>query len=392
MPTQAIDAKSPAKESIFTTGLALFSMFFGAGNLVFPLVIGKNAGNEHASAVLGLSISAVLFPFLGLIAMMMYGGSLKLFLQRLGKWPAFIGMFILFMSQGPLGAMPRLITLMHASVKSYFPTIGLCEFSLYMAVLLFWMTIRPGRVIRLIGVILTPFLLCTLALLVGAGLLSTNTPLFVTDGAMHHFCAGFKGGYQTLDLTAALLFVGMIMPYLSKGTNSSKQIQARTMKASLLAALLLMLSYIGLAWLAAHHAKSLHGGIEDADLLYALASRVLGPAGSIIATGAVFFACLTTAISLASVFSNYLREEWFRNKVSLPIPLALTLGMSACMATLGFSGIAKILSPILEILYPSIIVLCLLNMAHKLYGVKLLKGPVFGIFAIGVLQYFMQRL
>jgi LIVCS family branched-chain amino acid:cation transporter len=104
----------------------------------------------------------------------------------------------------------------------------------------------------------------------------------------------------------------------------------------------------------------------------------------------VFLACLTTAISLASVFSKYLQEEWFRGKVALSIPLALTLGVTAAMATIGFSGIMKIWGPVLEILYPSLIVLCLLNIANRLYGIQLLRGPVFGMFLIGVVGYIIS--
>jgi LIVCS family branched-chain amino acid:cation transporter len=385
--------KNSPRESVFATGLALFSMFFGAGNLVFPLVIGKNAGSENGSAVAGLSISAVLFPLLGLMAMMMYGGCLKSFLSRLGKWPAFAMMFILFMSQGPVGAMPRLITLMHASVKGYFPDISLSVFSVCMTAIIFWMTIRPGRIIPLIGVYLTPVLLGTLALLIGVGLFHAEAPQMVTEGSLHHFCTGFKGGYQTLDLTAALLFVSVVMPYLSIGISGSEDnarwVRRRMIGAGLLAAGLLMISYIGLAWLSSHYASTL-GAVADADLLYLLAVRVLGPWGSLIATSAVFLACLTTAISLASVFSKYLQEEWFRGKVALSIPLALTLGVTAAMATIGFSGIMKIWGPVLEILYPSLIVLCLLNIANRLYGIQLLRGPVFGMFLIGVVGYIIS--
>ncbi len=394
MSIDSTQVSKPQRESVFATGLALFSMFFGAGNLVFPLVIGKYSGSENGSAIAGLSISAILFPFLGLMAIMMYGGCLKSFLSRLGKWPAFFMMFVLFMSQGPVGAMPRLITLMYASVKPHFPGVSLSVFSVCMAVLIFWMTIRPGRIIQLIGVVLTPILLGTLGLLVGVGLFCSEAPVVVSEGAFHYFCVGFKGGYQTLDLTAALLFVSVIMPFLSKGVSGSgpvaeKQIQQRTIKASLLAAGLLMVSYVGLAWLSSHQGN-LGLGIEDADLLHTLAVRVLGPWGSLIATGAVFLACLTTAISLASVFAGYLQEEWFRGKVSLSIPLALTLGITAAMATLGFSGIMKILGPVLEILYPSLIVLCLLNIAYRLYGVKPLKGPVFATFLICTIGFMMK--
>src|SRR3982751_6596397 len=103
-PNRACSYHSSMRPSSWTTGLALFSMFFGAGNLIFPLLVGVQAGSHHTAAGVGLGISAVLFPLLGLFAMMRYGGDLRAFLARLGRWPAFAVMALLYMTQGPLGA------------------------------------------------------------------------------------------------------------------------------------------------------------------------------------------------------------------------------------------------------------------------------------------------
>lgn len=389
-------AQRPKGVSVLATGLALFSMFFGAGNLVFPLLIGKSAGSETVSALVGLGVSAVAFPFLGLIAMMLYGGDLKAFLARLGKWPAFVLLFVLFMSQGPVGSMPRLITLMHASVKPYIPDLSLSLFSVLISGVIFWMAFKPHRIVHLLGMVLTPLLLATLAILIGVGIFHAQEPLVVTEGAFYHFKQGLKGGYQTLDLTAALLFASVIIPYLSRGIckkdvrETARLVRRRMIGASSVAAGLLLISYVGLSWLASHHIRSLPAGIEEVDLLYAIAVQVLGPSGSFLATGAVFLACLTTAISLASVFSEYLRKEWFREKTGLVVPLALTLSVTAAMATLGFAGIMRILGPALEILYPSLIVLCLLNIAYSLYQVRSIKVPVFTTLAIGSIGFFIR--
>src|SRR5258708_4471404 len=109
MSAEAISLDKPKAVGVFSTGLALFSMFFGAGNIIFPLIVGRLSGTQTPYAILGLGISAVVFPFLGLIAMMLYGGSIRAFLERLGKWPALALLFVLQMSQGPVGAMPRLV-------------------------------------------------------------------------------------------------------------------------------------------------------------------------------------------------------------------------------------------------------------------------------------------
>src|SRR4029079_5716397 len=99
------------------------------------------------------------FPFLGLIAMMLYGGNIKVFLGRLGVWPALAMLFALQMSQGPLGSIPRLVPLMHASINSYLPALSLGVFSVVICVIVFLLAVRPQKIIRLLGFILTPLLL-----------------------------------------------------------------------------------------------------------------------------------------------------------------------------------------------------------------------------------------
>ncbi len=373
------------KVSTVATGLALFSMFFGAGNLVFPILIGKAAGTETTAAILGLGLSAVAFPFLGLIAMMLYGGDLKAFLARLGKGPAAALLFILFMSQGPLGCMPRLVTLMHASTEPYIPGLSLGLFSILICFAIFLMTVRRSKIVDLLGVILTPVLLLTLGILVFVGMYNAPEALPSTEGAAFHFSEGLKGGYQTLDLVGALLFATVIMPHLSRGLNpetEGPQIRRRMTQASLIAAGLLMASYIGLCWLSAHHSWTLGSDIAPVDLLHAIAVKILGPVGGFIATVAVFMACLTTAISVADVFADYLRKEIFKEKIKPAVSLVLTLILTGAVANLGFTGIMKVLSPVLEILYPGLIVLCLVNIGHSLYRIRPIKAPVFATLVI----------
>ena len=178
------------KSSVWASGFALFSMFFRGD---CSLLVGKNAGAESGSALAGLSLSAVAFPFLGLAAIMLYGGDLRAFLSRLGKWPAAL-LFVLAMSQGPVGAMPRLVTLMHASVKPYW-NVSIGVFSIFVSGSLFF-TVRPSRMMHFLGVVLTPLLLATLGLLFGLGFFYGPAPLPVAEGAAHHFQQGLQRGIR----------------------------------------------------------------------------------------------------------------------------------------------------------------------------------------------------
>lgn len=379
--------KTKPQVNVFFTGLALFSMFFGAGNIVFPLVIGQLAGTKTLFTILGLGLSAVAFPFLGLIAMMLYGGNLSLFLSRLGKWPAF-GMLLIFqLAQGPVGCLPRLVTLMHASISPYFPGVSLFIFSLFICLGIFILTFRPKKIVDLLGNFLTPILLIALAILIVFGISNAPQAQPVAEGATHHFMQGMKGGYQTMDLIGSLLFATMILPHLSQGLSSFSAPEAqrilhrRMIGSSIIAATLLMLTYIGLCLIASYHGFSMKGSVAPEALLHAISVKILGPAGGIVASIAIFFACLTTTISLVSVFSGYLREHLCNQKISPAFSLSLTLLVTGAFANLGFSGIAGFIGPVLEVLYPATIVLCILNIAHHLYQVKSIQSPVF--FALG---------
>ncbi|PIS03437.1 MAG: hypothetical protein COT85_00195 [Chlamydiae bacterium CG10_big_fil_rev_8_21_14_0_10_42_34] len=375
------------KISVFSTGLALFSMFFGAGNLIFPLILGNLAGTNTPYAIVGLAISAVIFPFLGLIAMMLYSGDIVVFLKRLGKWPAWMLLLVLQLSQGPFGAMPRLVTLMHASIKPYFPSLTLSVFSLLICGAIFLLILRPQRIIHLLGSVLTPLLLLTLGALIVFGVLSAPDAQTSVEAGSTHFFEGLKMGYQTTDLIAALLFATVILPHLSQGTTDRKVIRRRMTQASLIASTLLMVSYIGLCWISAHHSWTL-GASAPEDLLQKIAEKILGPFGSFVSSAAIFLACLTTALSLASVFSQYLKKDLFKEQIGNGWSLIVTLGVTALLANLGFSGIVKLWGPLLEVLYPALIVLCIFNIAHRIYQVKTLRVPVFFTLALCGFYFF----
>ena len=116
-------------------------------------------------------------------------------------------------------------------------------------------------------------------------------------------------------------------------------------------------------------------------MLTAIAIKILGPAGGFIAAAAITTACLTTAISLASIFADYLQKDLCRGKISPSLALILTLAATTLFANLGFSGIAAFLGPILQVVYPGLILLTLLNLFHCLYGYRMVKIPVFVAFS-----------
>ncbi len=381
MSVEAPPIDEPKRIGVFSTGLALFSMFFGAGNLIFPLIVGRMAASETLYAIVGLGISAVIFPLLGLVAMMLYHGNIRAFLERLGRIPSVVLLLVLQMSQGPFGAMPRLVALMHASIQPYFPTLSLFWFSVAICALIFWLILRPQKIIALLGSLLTPFLLVSLGILIVVGIWhAPQAPIAPMEGG-HYLAVGLKMGYQTTDLIAALLFATLILPYLSQGTQDRRTIWKRMTLASLIASTLLMLTYMGLCWVSAYQSSSFLD-VAPEHLLQHIAVKLLGPAGGIVASIAVFLACFTTAISLAAVFAQYLQVEVSKERIDRKTALLITLGCTALIANLGFGSIVKLWGPLLEVLYPALIVLCVFNIAYSIYKVQPIRGPVF--FALGL--------
>jgi LIVCS family branched-chain amino acid:cation transporter len=374
--------------SAWSAGLALFSMFFGAGNLIFPLLLGQKAGMQTPAALVGLGISAVLFPLLGMVAMTYYQGDSRAFLGRLGKWPAFFCLLILNLVMGPLGVTPRLFTLMHASAKVFWPELPFLPFSLALCVVIFFLTYKPHRIISVLGTALTPLLLLTLAVIVYAGAIHAPGAADVSESGWYFALEGLKGGYQMMDLVASVLFSSLIISHFTSGSQTGamgRGVFKKTLMASCIAAGLLMVTYVGLGWVAAHHGRFLPSTIAPEEILNALSYRLLGSWGAVVAAGAVFLACLTTAISIASVFSSYLRHDLCRDKVHPHVALVGTLLSSVATATLGFSGIMRLMAPLLDMLYPALIALCLVNIGHRVFHVQSVRAPVFFVlgFAAG---------
>src|SRR3989338_2035465 len=117
------------KNNYHTTGLAIFAMFFGAGNIIFPLALGQYALDKTPWALAGLLLTAVAMPFAGLLVMFRYGGRIRLFFSRLGRTPGFCIAFLTIALLGPFGAAPRCIALAYSTVSTSLPGIPLMLFS-----------------------------------------------------------------------------------------------------------------------------------------------------------------------------------------------------------------------------------------------------------------------
>lgn len=366
------------KQSTLSTGFAMFSMFFGAGNVVFPLAVGQYAQSQTLWAMAGLVFTGVLIPFLGLMAMTLYDGNHHHFFQRIGKNPGFVAAILIMVLIGPFGATPRTITLSYSTIKMYLPGLSLPAFSLAASLVIYFFTYKKRKILDLLGLVLTPILLVTLGIIIAVGLFTPSSLTSSSLSSSQAFFHGLTEGYNTMDLMGAFFFSSVVLSCLKADLpkdSTPKQLVTTTLQSSLIGAGLLAAVYTGFALVASFHSPHLEGIPLD-ELIGKLAISLLGPYAGILASAAVALACLTTAIALAAVFAEFLQKDICKEKISFPNALLLTLAVNFAMCLLSFEGILKILVPLLQILYPAMIMLSVVNLAHKLWGFSWVKAPV----------------
>lgn len=376
------------KSTTVTTGLAMFAMFFGAGNVVFPLAVGQYAQDGNIYAIMGLLITAVGVPFLGLMSMTLFRGDYQEFFGRVGKIPGYLIAAAIIILIGPLGALPRTIALAFSTTRMFIPELSLPWFSALSCLLIFMLTIRKNRIVDIIGKFLTPLLLGSLAVIIIKGLFTGHPAQASPHEPLETFFYGLSEGYKTMDLLGAFFFSSVIISSLQKAAReehdrSKFALVKMTLKASIIGASLLAVVYCGFSYLAANWADHLSMTSPEY-FLGSLALATLGPYAGIVACVAVAMACLTTAIALAAVSSEFIHYDILRDKISYSFSLVVTIVITFLISILDFTGIMEFLAPILEICYPALILLSFLNLAYKLWGFKMVKTPTACLFILSL--------
>lgn len=369
----------------------MFSMFFGAGNITFPLIIGQVVEGGLLWALIGLIITAVLVPFSGLFAITLFKGSYETFFNRIGKTPGLVVAVILLAILGPFGAVPRCVTLTYSTLNLYFTDLHLLSFSAVSCALIFFCSWKKSRIVDLMGYILSPLLVLFLFVIIIKGsIFSASIPLGESH-VTHPFLYGLKEGYNTMDLLAAFFFSSLIYHRLkqqSRQEHEHKDLLLPVLKASIIGASLLGIIYIGFSYVAAHQSEALQNTPID-QLLGRVGALVLGHHAGLIVSFSIALTCLTTAIALTVISAEFLQKRLSNGRLSYEWSLAFILITTVAVSALKFQGIVELLSPVLQVLYPALLVLCLCNIMHKLFHFKPIKVPVYFMFVLMLyIQYF----
>ncbi len=367
-------------------GFTLFSMFFGSGNLIFPLQIGQLTGSNWLYGFLGLMLTGILLPFLGLFVIKLYKGNYNDFFGEAGPTARIILPLFILSLLGSFGIIPRCITVAHGGFVYLFPEIPLYIFSVVFCSLIFLLCLKDKIMINILGKWLSPIKMGTMLILILV--CASNAPTtYNTTTIKESMSIGFMTGYQTMDLFAAFFFSSFIfkrMQSLAADSLSDKYMILHALKPSLIGATLLSLIYLGLVYIGAHYASLLEG-IAPQLMLPTISMHVMGDKATIFIAFTMLFSCLATAVALNNIYANYLLELFQYKPDKFPIILFFTTLMSFVVSLFNFTGIASFLSPILEYSYPAIIVLTLLCIISRNYQ-KLKMMMFWSVVVIVVIQ------
>ncbi|UOQ84813.1 branched-chain amino acid transport system II carrier protein [Gracilibacillus salinarum] len=359
---------------IITVGFMLFALFFGAGNLIFPAQIGQAAGDHLFTANLGFIITGVGLPVLGVLALAISGkNDLQTLASQVHPLYGIIFTVALYLTIGPLFALPRTNTVAYEiGVSPFFANqsndIVLLIFTVVFFGLSLFLALQSSKIVDIIGKVLTPLLLIVIALLIIAAFINPIGGIQEPTEAytVNSFFKGFQEGYLTMDMLAAFVF-GIIIINAVKdlGYHSKKQMMMSTMKAALIAAVLLAIVYSSLAYVGAISVNEI-GYVDNGGTILAASSEFyFGSFGKIILGFIVIGACLTTSIGLITSCASYFHK--IIPKLSYKLWAVIFTVVSAVISNFGLTTIIEFSVPVLSMLYPLAMCLLVLTLLHPLY-------------------------
>ena len=355
----------------------LFGMFFGAGNLIFPIILGAKAGASLVPALLGMLITAVGMPLLGIVALGVSRSSgLMQMSGRVAKWYSYFFTCALYLTIGPFFAIPRCaatsFTMGIAPLVSGSHTVPQAIFTtLFFAAVLFF-ALRPNNIMNSIGKYLNPIFLICLGILVVAALLDPiqSVGSVAASGAYadNAFSTGFLQGYDTLDALASLAF-GIIVVNVIKemGVEEPGAIAKNTIKSGIFSTVIYALIAIVGAQSYGLYADQLgEPSFNGGNAFAIVAQHYLGKAGMIVLALTVTFCCMKTAIGLVTACADTF-SVMFPRSLSYRSWAIVFTAFSLLVSNIGLSKIISFSAPVLYFLYPLAIMLILLNIFGKYF-------------------------
>jgi branched-chain amino acid transport system II carrier protein len=363
------------KEQFFSVAIMLFGLFFGAGNLIFPPLLGKQAGGATFQSLLAFGITAVVFPILGVVAVAKTKGLSNL-ASKVDKYFAIVFTTMIYMAIGPGLGIPRAGSLpFEMAVAPFLPenvslSLSRLVYTFVFFLVAYFVCLKPNKLVTRMGKFLTPALLVLIAVMF-VGVLFKN-PNAVTspvgDYATSSTVKGFLEGYNTMDTIAALNF-GLVISLAVKSfkVEDEEKVIGYTVRVGLVAGSFLFVIYAMLAYIGMT-TSGLTGDVKNgAEILTTVSQYVFGKFGIVLLASIFTLACLTTCIGLITSISKFF-ETMTKEKVSYHKWIVFWTFLSFLVANFGLNTILKVSVPVLVAIYPVSIVLILLGLTEKYFG------------------------
>lgn len=375
------------RKDIIVCGFALFAIFFGAGNLIFPPYLGILAGDRWYVAMFAFLLSDPVLPIVGVIVTAKLGGRADDLGKRVGaKFAKLVGL-VAILTIGPFFAVPRTGATTHEIfVRSLFPSVPAAVTLVIFFALTLYIVLNPGKVIDVIGQYLTPALLVILAIIVGKSIIAPPGAMVATT-TERLFTLGFKEGYQTMDALGASLMAGIVITDLIRRGYTDKEVQFKvSVGVGMVAFVLLALVYGSLTYTGATVGQFFDGDTERTTLLIGMVELLLGRTGVVLVGFAVALACLTTSTGLISTCGNYF-DTISEGKLPYKKVVIIATAVSFALSFLGVNGLITIAVPVLSAIYPVIIVLVIMSIFDaKIKYNWTYTGAVIGAFAVALVE------
>jgi branched-chain amino acid:cation transporter, LIVCS family len=364
-----MERKLPLKE-IIVLGFFMFALFLGAGNIIFPPLLGQQAGESLLPAIIGFLVTGVGLPLLAVFTIARSGGDLNDLSNKVH--PSFAKIFpvIIYLTIGPFFGIPRTGTVTYEIGVAPFlaneSSLGLFISTFVFFLITFWLALNPAKLVDRVGKVLTPLLLLLIVVISIRGFVSPIGSVNEAVGKYRDgaFFGGFVEGYLTMDAIAALVFgIVVINRVHEMGVKKAANVRSYTIKAGIIAGLGLSFVYISLSYIGATSVEGV--GLQDngGAILSSVTSLLFGPLGSILLALVITGACLTTSVGLVAACGEYLSTRF--SKLSYPVVITILCLFSFTMANLGLSQLISVSIPLLITIYPIAIVLVLLSLLHS---------------------------
>ena len=353
-------------------GALLFGLFFGAGNLIFPVHMGQLAGDNTLKATIGFLITGVGLPLLGVISSALsQSESLYDMARPVSRIYSIIFTCMLYLTIGPLFAIPRTATVafevgLNPFIAKEYLQIGLLIFSLIFFAITLYFSLRPGRILDWVGRYLTPIFVVLLSILLIATLIKPmgQVSAYEAQGSYidRPLFTGILDGYNTMDALASLAFAIVIIFNIEKlGVKNPKVKAKETFKSGLVCVIGMSLIYGLLAYMGATSLGSVSRADNGGAIMSMVSEHYFGFTGKLLLAAIVTVACLKTAIGLITSCSQMF-SEMFPKSVSYNKYAIIFTGFSFAIANFGLTNIVQLSIPVLMFLYPLAITLIILSL------------------------------